>query len=462
MSVDLLSEFSANIQTQQLLKPSDRVLVAVSSGPDSMALLHLLHRMASVELGIFHLNHQLRPEADEEAEYVAALGRQLGLPVYVYQYDVNRYCKEQQLSVEAGAREVRYRLMQDCLEKHGYTKIALGHHKDDQAETVLLHLIRGTGLAGLGGMKPIRDCYIRPLLPFTRRQIISYCDAFQITYYHDQTNFSTEYGRNKLRLELIPLIEAEYNPKFSQHLVQLAEIARADDEELAAQTHQLMRKLTFEQYGVLMLRRSQFQELSPAFQRRVLQSCIAQARRSVQWVAFNQAERLRQLILEQSHFTFELPLLTVIGEPKNIVFGRPRFSNWDQQELPVPGEIRAGHYHIKTEVFLCNQDYVPSEVGEDFDLEQLRLPLILRRRQPGDRMQVFGQTGSKKVKDLLIDAKVPQYLRDQIPLICDQDHIIWLGGIRRSEKGRITSTSRKILRIIFEVVKDCHHDQPML
>lgn len=126
MSVDLLSEFSANIQAQQLLKPSDRVLVAVSSGPDSMALLHLLHRMASVELGIFHLNHQLRPEADEEAEYVAALGRQLGLPVYVYQYDVNRYCKEQQLSVEAGAREVRYRLMQDCLENMAILRLPLG------------------------------------------------------------------------------------------------------------------------------------------------------------------------------------------------------------------------------------------------------------------------------------------------------------------------------------------------
>lgn len=462
MSYDLFPEFTAYIQARQLLKPGDRVLVAVSSGPDSMALLHLLQRMSDVELGVFHLNHKLRAEADEEADYVAAYADKLGLPVFIYEHDVNRYAREHRLSVEAGARKVRYQLMRECMEHNGYTKTALGHHRDDQAETVLMHLIRGTGLAGLGGMKPVRDCYIRPLLPFARREIMEYCHEFGIKYYHDQTNFSPEYGRNKLRLELIPLVEAEYNPKFREHLAQLAEIVQADEDVMKAQTDRLMQQLTFYRHGVLMLPRREFAQLSLAFQRRLLQTCIAQAGQSVNWIAFEQIERLRAQILSGNHFACELPLITVLGEPNIIVFGRPQLPAWEEQKLPVPGEITAGQYRIKTEILPYHEDCALGEEGEDFDLDQLSLPLTVRRRRPGDRMQVFGQTGLKKIKDLLIEAKLPRYLRDYLPIICDQKDAIWVCGVRRSEKGRITPESRRVLRIKLEVVNDCHDDRPMI
>lgn len=450
MSADLLTEFVANIKARGLLETGDKVLAAVSSGPDSMALLHLLWRAQVAPIGVFHLNHQLRPEAEQEAEFVDAYVRQLGLPVYVYAHDIAHYAAVNRMSVETAAREVRYRLLRECMEKHGYTKIALGHHKDDQAETVLLHLIRGSGLPGLAGMKPQRDCFIRPLLPFTKAQILEYCRTFELAYHQDRTNFSPEYERNRLRLELIPLIESEYNPQFRSNLVQLAEIVSAEDQELAHQVQQLLPGLVYRKYGVPHLKRAEFGCLSLAFQRRVLQSIIAEARQSAQWAPFEQIETLRELILHNDSFTYPMPLLTVTGEANTIVFGRPEIPDWEPGILPVPGSVAAGVYQIRTEVARKGKEHTFSGEGEDFALDQLRLPLIYRKRKPGDVMQVFGQTGKKKVKDLMIDAKIPRYLRDHLPIICDQEDVLWVCGVRRSEKGRVTPDTDEILRIILE------------
>lgn len=461
MSVDLLTEFAANIKARQLLEPHDKVLAAVSSGPDSIALLHLLWRAQVAPLGVFHLNHMLRPEAEEEACFVAAYAKELGLSFYAYQYDVNAYAGENRVSVETAAREVRYRLLEECMEKHGYTKAALGHHKDDQAETVLLHLMRGSGLAGLSGMKPMRDRYIRPLLPFAKDQIIAYCDAFSLTYYHDRSNFSPEFERNRLRLELIPLIEAEYNPRFRHQLAQLAEIVQADDAELTQQAERMLPELAYVRYGALHLRRQVFCQLSLAFQRRVLQSLIAMARQSGYWAAFEQVESLRALVLNNDRFTYKLPLLTVIGEPNTIIFGEPQLPAWEPGTLPVSGEVTAGVFKICTEVLPKGPEYAVADQGEDFDIARLHLPLVYRKRQPGDVMRAFGQSGKKKVKDLLIEAKIPRYLRDHLPVICDQEEIIWLCGVRRSEKGRVVPGTKDVLRIKLGDA-DCHHDQPVL
>jgi len=455
---DLLIEFASNIQVRQLLNSNDKVLVAVSGGPDSMALLHLLYRLGTVSLGVFHLHHQLRAAADEEAEYVAQYAAQLQLQCHLYRYDVARYAQEQKLSVETSAREIRYRLLRECMEKYGYTKVALGHHKDDQAETVLMHLIRGSGLTGLSGMKAQRDCFIRPLLPFSSEQILSYCHAFNLKYYHDHTNFSTEYARNKLRLELIPLIEREYNSQFRHHLVQLAAIVEADDRELTEQTLQLLPKLTYWEYGVLHLRREEFSQLSTAFQRRVLQMCATSIRNSVPWYSLEHIEKLRELIGNHNIFTYKLPQLTVYGLANSIMFGEPELPAWEPAVLPVPGELVLGNYHIKSEILAVGEDITTHANSEDFDYDQLKLPLFVRKRQAGDQMCVFGQHSAKKLKDLLIDAKVPRIIRDHIPVVCDQEDIIWVCGIRRSEKGRITSTTKKILRLTLEGMNHCHNN----
>ncbi len=462
MGNDLLSAFMANISAEKLLEPNDKILIAVSSGPDSMALLNLLYRLEKFSLGIFHLNHQLRDEADREERFIVDFGKKLGLPVHSFRFDVLGYCQEQQVSVETGARQIRYQLMKECSAKYDYNKIALGHHQDDQAETVLMHLIRGSGLRGLAGMKSQRDCYIRPLLPFSRSQIIDYCDQFQLPYHHDQSNFDSVYQRNKIRLELIPLIEAEYNPKFRQSLVRLADIANADNQELETQTEAIFSELAFVKDGALHLIKESFCKLSLSLQRRVLQHCIARSRESKEWVSFDQVEELRKLINNKERFFYQIPLLPVTGLPNTIIFGNLKLVPWEAGSLPTSGTINVGNYWISVEIFLKGENYLPCEDGEEFDFDQLSHPLVFRPRQPGDRMQVFGQTGSKKIKDLLIDAKVPFYMRNYIPLICDQEDILWLTGIRRSEKGRINANTNKIIRIKFGHLKDCHRKMPVL
>ena len=452
MKHDLINVFREYIQTHRLLNSDDKVLVAVSGGPDSMALLHLFARLEEVDFGVFHLNHQLRDEAVEEGEYVADVSKKYGICCHTYNYDVPQYLKDTGESLETGARTIRYQLINQCMEEHGYTKTALGHHRDDQAETVLLNLLRGTGLPGLAGMQPQRNSYIRPLLAVSREQILNYCSAFNIKYYHDESNFSTEFRRNKIRLELIPLIENEYNPQFSKHLVQLAEIISADEAELTSLTEQLLDELTFRKNGIIYLKRDLFNQLSIALQRRLLQTCTALAKNSHEWVPYEHIETLRHYIIDKHQFCYEILPLTIIGTTNNILFGEPEFSHWESGVLPVPGEVVVGNYRIKTAVLSLDQISLPGKSSEDFDLEELTLPLIYRKRQAGDRMQVFGQHSQKKVKDILIDAKIPRYLRDQIPLICDQDEIILISQVRRSEKGRISADTKRILRITVEII----------
>lgn len=460
MERNLLSRFAAEIQVRQLLMPEDKLLVAVSGGPDSMVLLDLFRRLGNVKFGIFHLNHQLREQASAEAAFVEEIGNQLGVAVHLYNYDVKQYSKDTKVSVETAARTIRYQMMEQCLKEYGYTKIALGHHRDDQVETILMHLFRGSGISGLTGIAWQRNYYIRPLLGIDKAEIISYCQHYDIPYCHDLTNFTTEYTRNKLRLELIPLIEQHFNPQLNRSITQMAEILRADDLELYNQTLQILSELSYFKHGVLTLDRTEFCRLSVAFQRRLLQLCITKASDTHEKIAYNQIEQLRKLITQEGgSFSYPLPLINIVGSANNIIFGAPQFQKWEEGILTIPGETVVGNYRIVTEVISSDQGSFKHETGSEyFDLGQLKLPLSYRRRQPGDRIKLFGSNHSKKVKNVFIDAKIPAYLRNEIPLICDLDEIVMIPMIRRSEKGRITASTSKILRVNIDSVKHCHSD----
>lgn len=459
MSFDLLQTFEKMIRTEQLIESGDRVLLAVSGGPDSMALLHLFHRWKQVPFGVFHLNHQFRKEADEEEEYVRQMAEKLQVPHHIYSYNVDQYLEISGESKQAGARHIRYKLLNQCCTQHGYTKIALGHHKDDQAETVLMHFLRGAGLAGLAGMLPIREHYIRPLLNITKNELVNYCQQFGVKYYEDLSNQDPQHLRNKVRLHLIPLIETDYNPQFTSQLSRLAQIAQADEAELSRQTERLFAELTNWEQDLLTIDRLKFNKQSIAFQRRLLQMAILRKIDSHQQADFEHIEKIRQLSLAQGTFNYQLPQLKVIGTAKYLVLGNPVRSSWEPGVLPIPGKVALGDYTITTEVLSehIQPNLTQSEPNvEYFALNQLKLPLIYRRRQPGDRIQLFGHCSSKKVKDILIDAKLPLYVRDEIPIICDQEEIILIGNLRRSEKGRITVKTNKILRITVENRNHCH------
>ncbi|NLY10113.1 MAG: tRNA lysidine(34) synthetase TilS [Firmicutes bacterium] len=453
MQFDLYERFEEALNKYNMLDVNDKVLVAVSGGPDSMALLHLFWRWNKNRVGVFHLNHQFRPEAEEDAFFVKKIATEWDLTHHIMSYDILRYLEESGETKQQGARTIRYRLMEELRQKYGYTKVALGHHADDQAETVLMRIVRGTGLTGLAGIPAVRNHYIRPLLCVNKEELINYCNAFSIPFVIDDSNKSTVYFRNKIRNHLIPILEKDYNVAIRDHLVKLAQMVHDDDEELEERAKQIFTELELEsaEPKQISIDRERFRALSPSMQRRVLRKGIADYKGDLVGINFEHIEELRNRVVQPGTFEMDLPSIVIIGNSNTIVFGGYQVrSEWEPFELNIPSTVVLGRYKINARVYSINELPQRQENAEDYDYQKLVLPLVVRRRQPGDRIEVFG-AHNKKVKDLLIDHKIPVQLRDEIPIICDQTGILYIPGVRRSEKGRISPATREVLRLTFEV-----------
>ncbi|HAN95356.1 MAG TPA: tRNA lysidine(34) synthetase TilS [Firmicutes bacterium] len=448
MDFDLLTVFLENLQAMSVAK-QERILIAVSGGPDSMALLHLFVRWNVRNIGAFHLNHGFRETAARDAAFVRDYCRDLHIPVEIQEYDINRYLAASGESKQQGARKIRYQLLKNFAEAGGYHRIALGHHGDDQAETVLMRILRGSGLHGLGGIPMQRGMFIRPLLTVSKEEIIRYCQFFGVPYVQDETNLEPIYLRNKVRQELLPLLAEEYNPEIMTRLVQLADLAREDELELQTQAEEICRKHMRWQRGQLTFPRGRFLELSTAMQRRVLRRLLELYRGHLRQISFVHIEQWRRQILENPSFQLTLPQVWVSGNVEYIFVGTFSAEEWEPVELTVPGQVQAGGFTVRAELWERDQLPPRTEDCEDFDLEELQLPLVIRPRREGDRLRPFGGAGTKKVKDLFIEARIPVQLRDFLPLICDQEGILWIPTVRRSHRAALSDSTRKVLRLSY-------------
>lgn len=427
-----------------------RVLVAVSGGPDSMALLHLFLRWSKEQVGVFHLNHGFRETAKGDAEFVASYAREHGIPVEIASFDVNNYLKESGESKQQGARTIRYQLMEAYAKEHGFDRIALAHHGDDQAETVLMRIVRGSGLHGLSGIPPKRGPFIRPLLAVSKDDILKYCQEYSVPYVEDETNFQPVYLRNKVRQELLPLLRTEYNPEIARQLVQLAELARDDELVLQARADQIAKEHSTWRQGQLLFPRERFQELAVALQRRLLRALIREYQGHLLQIDFEHIETWRKALLESTSFRLPLPSVWV-GASRDVLFlGEYQAESWSAFNLTIPGKVRVAQFTIEAE--LWQRDNLPLRPpdSEDFDLDALILPLRVRPRQDGDRFSPFGLAGSKKIKDLLIDAHIPLAERDFLPLVVDQKEILWVPGVRRGAAAPLRTGTKQVVRLRFK------------
>lgn len=449
MDCDLFPTFMENLKRMSVSK-QERVLLAVSGGPDSMALLHLFQRWNPRKIGVFHLNHGFRTTAARDAAFVRDYCQSLGIPVEVQEYDINRYLEVSGESKQQGARKIRYQLLKNFAEAGGYHRIALGHHGDDQAETVLMRLLRGAGLQGLGGIPMQRGVFIRPLLTVYKEEILHYCREFSVPFVEDETNREPIYLRNKVRHELLPLLQGEYNPEIIPQLVQLADLAQEDELELQARTAEICKKYGRWQRGQLTFPRSRFLQLSTSMQRRVLRMLLEQYRGHLRQISFAHIEQWRRQIRENTSFQLDLPQVWVAGNVDYIYIGAFSGEKWEPLELTIPGQVKAGGFTLRAELWARAELPRRDEYCEDFDLAELQLPLMVRPRQEGDRLRPFGGAGSKKVKDLLIDARIPRQLRDVLPLVCDQEGILWIPTVRRSARAALTESTEQVLRLVVE------------
>ena len=455
----MLEEAVRYARAQDLLYPGMHVLVACSGGPDSLALLDILlqlRRRFDLVLTVAHYEHGIRGASSaEDARFVDAFCREREVPCFIGHGDVPAFAKAQGKSVELAARELRYAFLWQTLERCGADVLATAHHADDQAETVLMRILRGTGLDGLAAMKPREGKKIRPLLFARREDILDYCRERGLTPRHDATNDIPDCTRNLLRLKVLPYLRQSCNPEVAHALCQLAELARVDCDYLEQQLEESWPYLTREEDGRCSIVLTAFQRRHPALQRRALRRLYTGIAGMGRELSFSHVEELRLLALSgqatgktakllggiEAHFTYDRLIL------RPALPGRERHEQEKGQAsvvpVIVPGRTDYGEAVLEAELL----EALPAGDGSrGFYLDAGVLkgaPLVLRHRQPGDFIGL--PTGHKKLKEVLIDDKVPRERRQGLLLLAAGHEILWIVGRRRTSHYPVTDQTKRIL-----------------
>ena len=457
----LLARVKKTIQKHAMLQPGDMVLVGVSGGPDSVALLYLLYQLRKsydLTLQVAHLNHGLRgKEALRDVRFVENLAHEMGLPCVVKSFDVPSYKKNHSLSCQEAARIVRYQFLEEVKNKTGASKIALGHNADDQAETLVMWLLRGAGPRGLGGMPPVRNgVIIRPLIETTRKEIAAFLDQKNIPSVVDSSNRKNDYLRNRIRHEIFPLLEEHYNPQIVKKLVNTAYILSIENEYLENNANKLLDDIIIAQKNTsVTIGIKGLLALPLALQLRCLRAVLEKVKGDLRRIT--------------SIHLFDILGIAASGEP--------------HKSLKLPDGIRVERSYLRLKITSNHSRYLPfkyqcnsipdrvclNEIGKEMvfnlvgrekvilkntnpniaylDADKVVMPLVIRNAKPGDSFQPFGMKGEKKIKNFFSDEKVELNQRKRVPLVFCGDLLGWVGGMRIHHGLRVTNSTKRILKI---------------
>jgi tRNA(Ile)-lysidine synthase len=464
--MDLVARVEHTIKTEALLVEGERIVVAVSGGPDSVALLHLLFTMSQRwgwQLIVAHLNHGFRgEESDREAAFVTDLAAELGLPCEAVYLNVPQYIHDTGKNPQVAARELRFRFLHETAEQYGAARIVLAHHADDQAETLLMRLLRGTGPAGLTGIS-IRRLekeveLVRPLLRIYKSELLDYCAVHKLAFCVDSSNLNTKYFRNEIRQNLLPLLQ-RYNDQLPQSLNRLSLMMTAEHDFMDMQTKAVFEEGVNQESDFCEWSRKWFGGLHVALQRRLIKLILNCLDCDADSIDFLKLEQMRDAILGDVTSNLSLYIggrLVLTREYDRIylhndVVPPQSYSYIWERDMKCLTIKETG---IRIESIWLERDpqleqWAPPVHGRNaawFDAEQLLFPLHARTRRDGDRMNLLGLNGSKKVKDIFIDAKTPPSVRQQVPVLLDsQERIVWLPGVRRSSHAMVTAHTKFIL-----------------
>lgn len=444
------------IKKHHLFSPEERVVVAVSGGPDSVCLLSAL-RDLSQELGLMlhvaHMNHMFRgKESEDDATFVRELAGRFGIPATVSRFDVPRYCKERGYSSQEGARKVRYGFLQQVAHDTGSSRIATGHTADDQAETFLMRLVRGAGVAGLSGIPPKRDNIVRPLIEITREEVLMYLEERGLSCRIDSTNDQPIYTRNRIRRDALPVLK-QFNPRIVETLAQEAALLRDEDAAVEAHLDGIAKHALVRTDDELVVRREAFATLPAAFQRRLFRKLVDLTETDASLLSLGQVDdALAFMAVAQTGRSLRLPYgITVIREYDRFIFSTHAGSAAFSREIPPTGcvDLQENGWQLRTAV-VDSDAPAPDEQNyrwqARFDYDKINPLLTLRSRRPGDWFQPAGMGGrSKKLQDYFVDEKVPLRKRDSVPLLCSGDDILWVMGLRTDERFLPGPGTKKVL-----------------
>jgi len=464
---ELLRKVMAEHDQADWWRAGAAAVVAVSGGPDSMALLHMLTQMARVRpLRLFaaHVNHRFRgAESDAEAALVALTAERWGIPLAAAEIDVPHFIEETGMNAQSAARHKRYEYLLQTAERNGAGYLLLGHHADDQAETVLMRVLHGTGVSGLAGIPARRREnnveLFRPLLRITKGELLDYCERNEVPYAVDSSNTKRHYLRNAIRLDLIPQLE-EINPRLKESLVRLADMAAADDDYLESETARLIGEVAICSGGGYRVSVVRFGGLHVALQRRLIKLILKCCADHWHSLAYQQVETLLEAMRDSRHTVTRYDIgggWTFVREYDQAYIGPSPSGQFPYSclvaEIPCSLQLGESGWRMEAErIEGSNGGTLPNRRWEAcFDATALAMPLTIRTRQPGDRMQPSGLNGTKKVQDMFVDAKIPRTERDGWPIVADAEgRIVWIPGLRRSAIATAGEHVRHVIRIAIQ------------
>jgi len=451
----------------RLLKSNETLVVAVSGGADSVCLLHILagqQKGLKPRLHIAHLNHQLRgADSEADAEYVAELAKKLDIPCTIEKRDVRGYKEEKRLSLEEAAREVRYRFLAEVAKSVGAERVAVGHTRDDHIETILMHLVRGSGTRGLRGLQPAMPwppdklTIIRPLLELSHAETEAYCCQHKLNPRLDASNLSLSPLRNRIRQQLLPLLES-YNPAVAEALLRAGRIADDDITFLDEQVAKLWDGLIHREGEGLIIDRPGFAQLPTALKRYLLRAALSRLLGSAKDVEMRHIEEMLALADKTAGKRLNLPggLTFVVEYERYILTGdetalSPLPPLQGEFNLNIPGETLIPGWRVEAAMVGREKMSEADDFTAYFDADKTSERLIVRSRKRGDRFQPLGMPQPKKLGEFMIDAKIPQSGRGRTPLVCAGENILWVVGWRLGEPAKVEPKTKRVLRLSFKL-----------
>lgn len=461
-AAELQQKFKKHLLKYKLIEKGQRLLLAVSGGMDSVAMMHLFKSLGEVELGIAHIHHGLRgEEADEDMRFVQRLAEKHQIPFYCQKVDVKKFARQNKMSIEEAARILRYKALEEIAKKHNFQKVALGHTLNDQAETVLYHILRGSGLPGFAGIPRTRDFYIRPLLEITRQEIENYVTALGIQYRQDSSNLDLCIKRNRIRHELIPYIKKYFNPQIVNTLNREAQIFKEVEDFLQHYVDSLFKSLILSQKKhKIILDIQKFLSYFVILKKYILFRACQEISIDHNLLTFQKLERIlniveqrkpgKKILIDKDSELLIDHVGLVIRKVKSYPDQKIEF------EIHGDGEIIFNNFKFKWYV-ISRKDSVKFVLNpniEYMDFTETSNKFCLRYFQPGDKFFPINFHGVKKISDFFTDLKVPHHLRSEIPILECPKGIVWVCGYRLDDRFKVTDKTRRILKMEMHEVSD--------
>lgn len=455
------------IEEQKILEAGDHVLIGVSGGADSLALLYFLDKYTkafNILIGVAHLHHGLRGEAaDADEEFVRTFCKGRNIPFYSRQRNIKEISIAEKISIEEAGRNERYAFFQTIAGEHGYNRIAVGHHINDQAETMLMRLIRGTGVKGVSGIKSSRDnIYIRPFLCIEKKEIVDYCKKNKLAYRTDATNFQKDFTRNIIRLDIMPLIR-ELNPRAEVHFNEFTKIANEYEAFFEKYVDQVQEKILAKKNDMVMIDRELWLLEEPVVQKEILRRGIFEFKGSLKEIEYNHITAFYSLLKSEKtiweiHFPQDIRLIRrydrVMVTKKQTLINK---TVSQKRILPNKTYIFSKEGIIMETKIITQDDFrkkrcffskeLENHSEKYFDYDKIKDNVYLRSRQPGDFFYPTGLSGKKSIKKYFIDKKIDRDSRDEIPLLATASEVLWIIGYAINQRYLADTNTKNIIKV---------------